>query len=642
MGLKFILILVFLTTLLSSKGQVKDIPFTKGFNLPEWFENFDDITDIKFKKHIRQDFENMKALGCDVVRLPVEFFNATGPYPNFTIDPMLFMFIDEVVDWAEDLEMYLIIDNHSFDDHVETSPGVLDTLMKVWPQIASHYKNRSNYILYEILNEPHGNSITDENWNNIQQLTINAIRTVDKKHTIIVGPYNWNNYNNLYQMPVYADTNLIYTFHFYDPYLFTSVTDIRTPYPYDPDRMPEMPTDWDEWYQQLYNEYPFQGNNANMKHLIDTAIKFREIRQVPIYCGEFGANMLNKEIVDRAAWISCVRSYLEENNIPWTMWSYINYMGIFDPLTPQLFEYNMDTTIAKALGINFPVQKKFKILPDSTGFFLYDDYVPQNIIENNWAIGGIAQYYSQNEPKIGNFCLSWSEADQYGNLGFRFYPVRDLSQLQSEDYVLDFWMRCNSPGIKIELRFEDTDTGSLDHAWRQSVILDNSIAAFDGTWSHVRVPLTDFMETGAYEDGNLFEPEGKFDWTRIERFDFVAEYMSLHDVEFFFDQIQIVDSSVSTSFEPIINDGQNEPGLSVISNFTGNIIQINFNIPKTSTINIALYNTAGQEIGQLANGVYNSGSYTINWNSDKLAAGIYFIRMQSSNYIATRKLIISY
>jgi endoglucanase len=334
----------------------------------------------------------MKALGCDHVRLPVEFFSAAGPAPDFKIDPMLLMFIDEVTDWAEELEMYLIIDNHSFSDKVKTKPEVVDTLLAVWLQVADHFKNRSDFIVYEVLNEPHG--IVDDVWNGIQQQTINAIRTVDKKHTIIVGPAEWYNYNHLYQMPEYSDTNLVYTFHFYDPFLFTTALDIVIPYPYDSGRMPDMPVYWaGEWYEELSNEYPLQGNDEYLYRLIDTAINFREIRNVPVYCGEFGVNMMNCEEEDRVYWISTVRTYLEEHNIPWTMWSYNDYMGIFDPATPQLFEYNMDTSVVKALGLKPPAQKEFRILPDSTGFFLYDDYIPQYIVENSWITGGSTQYF---------------------------------------------------------------------------------------------------------------------------------------------------------------------------------------------------------------------------------------------------------
>ena len=62
-----------------------------------------------------------------------------------------------------------------------TDPNVDKVLVPVWTQMAEHYKGRSAYLYYEILNEPHG--ITDARWGQIQQKVITAIRAVDRVHT---------------------------------------------------------------------------------------------------------------------------------------------------------------------------------------------------------------------------------------------------------------------------------------------------------------------------------------------------------------------------------------------------------------------------------------------------------------------------
>ncbi|MCB9250034.1 MAG: cellulase family glycosylhydrolase [Ignavibacteriales bacterium] len=113
--------------------------------------------------------------------------------------------------------MNLILDNHTFDPGDNTDPNVEEILIPVWRHMAEHYKDRSQLIYYEILNEPHGISLTK--WNTIQQNVINAIREIDSMHTIIVGAANWNSYEDLNSLPIYSDTNLIYTFHFYAPFL---------------------------------------------------------------------------------------------------------------------------------------------------------------------------------------------------------------------------------------------------------------------------------------------------------------------------------------------------------------------------------------------------------------------------------------
>jgi endoglucanase len=51
--------------------------------------------------------------------------------------------------------------------------------------MAQHYKNRSDYVYYEVLNEPHG--IAANVWAQIQQQVIDTIRVHDTQHYIVVG-----------------------------------------------------------------------------------------------------------------------------------------------------------------------------------------------------------------------------------------------------------------------------------------------------------------------------------------------------------------------------------------------------------------------------------------------------------------------
>jgi len=209
---------IFVSLLMVTAVWSAEPPFHRGVNLTNWFQT-SIAQQIQFTKFTRQDFINIKNLGCDVIRLPINLHFMTSGVPDYKVDPLFYYFLDQIVNFAEELELHLILDNHTFDPSADTGPNIDDVLIPVWTQMAEHYKDRSTYLYYEVLNEPHG--ISDTKWNEIQQKAIDAIRSVDQKHTIIIGPAGWNSYNNLKNMPVYADGNLIYTFHFYDPFLFT-------------------------------------------------------------------------------------------------------------------------------------------------------------------------------------------------------------------------------------------------------------------------------------------------------------------------------------------------------------------------------------------------------------------------------------
>jgi len=147
-------------------ANAEDVPFTRGINLTNWFQ-VSGAREINFSRYTKHDFEQIRDLGCDVIRLPINLHSMTSGEPDYIIDPLLYDLLDQVVNWAAELNINLIIDNHTFDPAVPTESSIGPVLIKVWSQMAEHYKNSSDYIFYEVLNEPH--VISDNVWNTIQQ-----------------------------------------------------------------------------------------------------------------------------------------------------------------------------------------------------------------------------------------------------------------------------------------------------------------------------------------------------------------------------------------------------------------------------------------------------------------------------------------
>ena len=355
-----IIIFLSLSLLLNSQGRLAQAPFSRGVNLKDWFQA-GNARQVQFTKYTRKDFINIKSLGCDAIRLPINMHYMTSGAPDYKFDPVFFNFLDSAVTWAENLKIYLILDNHSFDAAISAGP----VLIKVWAQMAEHYCEGSKYIMYEILNEPH--DIPTPVWGEIQQNVINAIRNKDTKHTIIVGGSNFNRYTELKNLPVYTDTNLIYTFHFYDPFLFThqgakwtGMTSVSgVPFPYNAAKMPSLQTSLNNnaWLDSLINNYKTDGTVAKIKTLIDEAVNFRKARNVKIFCGEWGVYIPHSENNDRVYWYEIVRKYLDENSIPWTIWDYQGGFGLMNANTAGVFDYDLNIPLLRALGFNIPAQK---------------------------------------------------------------------------------------------------------------------------------------------------------------------------------------------------------------------------------------------------------------------------------------------
>lgn len=644
------LLLLLMLLPFSSFAQV---PFQKGVNLTNWFQA-PSASQIQFSKYSKKDFENIKSLGCDVIRLPINLHAMTDGAPNYTLDPLFLNFLDQVVLWAEALQLHLIIDNHTFDPIVETDPAVGEVLLKVWPQIASRYKDEWKHLYYEVMNEPHG--IINETWASIQQDVIDAIRAVDTRHYIIVGGTNYNSYNTMADLPLYDDDKIIYTFHFYDPFLFThqgaswgepSMVNLAgVPFPYKASAFPQIPNDLKgTWVEGALNNYANDGTIARVKQLLDIAIYFKNIHGVPVFCGEFGVYMPNSDNADRVAWYDTVRRHLEQNDVAWTIWDYKHGFGLFNKNSNELFDYDLNVPLLEALGLSVPPQLEYKEKPLTTGFVLYDDFIAEGIQESSNISHGLLDYYNTDDPKEGEYSIYWKDADQYNAIGFNFKPIVDLSLMPENNFVLSFWVRGNSSGASFDIRFIDTKTHAEDRPWRMGLTIDETIVPWDGEWHQISLPLSELKEKGAW-DNAWYEPEGKFDWTAIDRFEIVAEQGSMEGVAFYFDDIKISGEEIKIP-EPItgLNKNKVAKGLHVYPNPLSSFSNISFSLSQSGPVRLDIFDRRGQKVRTLINDNHTSGTINFQWDGTDdhgrvVADGLYFVRLIAEGSSQTGKVLV--
>jgi endoglucanase len=641
---------IFLVAILLLNYVSAPSPFRRGVHLTKWFQAATP-QQIQFSKYKKADFENILSLGCDVIRLPINLHAMADSADGYNLDPLFLTFLDQAVDWAEELNLHLILDNHTFDPSSSTDPNIGDILIPVWRNMADHFKNRPRLIYFEVLNEPHG--ISSDVWNAIQQSVVAAIREIDSVHTIIVGPSDWNSYNKLSEMPVYADTNLIYTFHFYDPFIFThqgatwvspSMINLRNvPFPYNQSEMPPLPDELlGSWVHNLYNNYPTDGTEQKVKELINIADAFQKSRNVPLFCGEFGVYKLYSDNEDRVAWYQLVREYLESNGIEWTIWDYQGGFGLFENDTDELFDYDLNMPLIRALGLNEVEQKDSTITPEVDPLPIYRDQIEEGINESSWNSSGVLDFYSTDDPAEGTYCIYWADADRYNTIGFDFRPDKDFTVFADSASGVYFTMdvKCNTPGAAIGVRLIDTDTDDPnDHPWRMGCkIEENDSLHWDGNWHTLAIPLTDFEELGAWESGNWYEPVGAFDWSAIDRFEIVAEYQALTGIKFWFDNIafmQIGTDAADNSPQVVrcFELKQNYP------NPFNPYTVISFSLPNPSQTSLKVYNTLGEKIVTLVDKNLTVGEHKYGFSGKGIASGIYYYELVSGPYHDVKRMI---
>jgi hypothetical protein len=67
---------------------------------------------------------------------------------------------------------------------------------------------------------------------------------------------------------------------------------------------------------------------------------------------------------------------------------------------------------------------------------------------------------------------------------------------------------------------------------------------------------------------------------------------------------------------------------------------INFSLEEASQVNVSIYNSLGQQVGQMMNGFYRSGDHEAALELGDLEPGIYFLQVKTSDQTQTQKINI--
>ncbi|MEE1200118.1 MAG: cellulase family glycosylhydrolase [Christensenellales bacterium] len=172
------------------------------------------------------DFDNVKALGMNVIRLPITWWHILNEDGNLRSDA--FDRIDWFVNCCEARDLYVVIDlhaapgsqngkDHSGDtsgSHLWENSTYQDRTVALWQHVANHYKGNATVAAYDLLNEPGGDSetTTSMQWNFFDRL-YDAIRAIDPDHIIMMESC-WAP-NNLPHPNTYGWENVVYQYHYY-------------------------------------------------------------------------------------------------------------------------------------------------------------------------------------------------------------------------------------------------------------------------------------------------------------------------------------------------------------------------------------------------------------------------------------------
>lgn len=190
-------------------------------------------------------FDKLKEYGFNAVRIPVTWRDHTGQAPEYAISETWMNRVEEVVRYAYDNGMYVILNIHhdgggdpdfgAWICHAaegETQKEeVLARYTAVWQQIAKRFQNYSDYLVFESMNEVGFDSLSQEEGmeilNEINQKFVDIIRRSggnnEERHLLIAG--YWTDIEKTctgnFQMPKdnIKDREML-SVHYYTPWEF--------------------------------------------------------------------------------------------------------------------------------------------------------------------------------------------------------------------------------------------------------------------------------------------------------------------------------------------------------------------------------------------------------------------------------------
>lgn len=331
--------------------------FTKGVNLGGWLsqcgENYNETHYSSFITEM--DIKRISDWGLDHLRLPVDYnvvMNEDGTF----IDAG-FKHIDDCIMWCRKYDLKMVLDLHKAQGYVFDNPEYCAffedaTLQKhfldLWLEFTRRY-GKEEIVIFELLNE-----VTEarfaEPWNEISTRVIKAIHAVEPEKVVMIGGIYNSSIYGLTLLPKPVDKRVVYTFHCYDPMIFTHqgagwvsafTPDYRIKYREDLKHLQSeshrlFGTDFDAQFEGqkdgIVSSDFFRHDFIPVKEIADKW-------NVELYCGEYG-------VIDEAdresalEWYKDIHEVLVEMNIPRAAWSYkeMNF-DIGNPINSALVQY---------------------------------------------------------------------------------------------------------------------------------------------------------------------------------------------------------------------------------------------------------------------------------------------------------------
>ncbi|MEO9872303.1 glycoside hydrolase family 5 protein [Ekhidna sp.] len=335
------IMILFLGVLLISCNQAEDqqtsakFEVRKGTNIAHWLSQSDRRGKDRENFFTQLDVQKIANLGFDHIRLPIDEEQMWDLEGNRQEEA--FKLMQNCVDWCEANNLRVIVDLHILRSHhfnAEVKPLWTDVaeqekFFDLWRDLSKALKKYPNgLVAYELMNE----AVADdhESWNLLVDRAHDAIRELEPERTIVIGSNRWQSTETFDALRVPNDSNILLSFHFYEPFLLTHynaewtyLKNYAGPVHYpgviltEPEfeNIPDtIKPSVEKWVNVKFNK------QLLLERWAKPIQKAKELG-LPLYCGEFGI-ISNAPDEDTFLWYKDMIELFDETGIGFANWNY--------------------------------------------------------------------------------------------------------------------------------------------------------------------------------------------------------------------------------------------------------------------------------------------------------------------------------
>lgn len=340
------LLLTLAAPALAQDGGVPDSRYERllrGVNITRWFwnpEGIDRPADHAVTYVSDAQLAEIRAAGFGHVRLPIEPTRLINVEAPGKLDGQLLADLDQAIARMTAQDLAVIVDPHNWDEDwfsaLLASPAWQEAFAAMWRALAQHLSSTDPEMVFlEVMNEPMAEA---RGWLPLQLELVAAMREGVPDHTIIVGGPQWNSIDGLLEVTPFDDPNIVYNFHFYEPWLFThqgaiwagDIGGLRgLAYPSSwwngCGYMPTLGTEVDAWVEDYC--YGSVWEDWRIDDRVRLAHEWGQQHGVRLTVNEFGV-MPTAPYDSRLRWFRAAHSAFERYGIGWSIWGYDDMFGL--------------------------------------------------------------------------------------------------------------------------------------------------------------------------------------------------------------------------------------------------------------------------------------------------------------------------